>query len=89
MSTAEFTQLVLEALYLALWVGAPALGAALLIGLVVSVLSAATQVHEHALGYVPKLVGVALALAVAGGWMASELVQFTDQLWRAIPTLVG
>lgn len=89
MTTAELTQLTLEALYLALWIGAPALGAALVTGLGVSVLSAATQVQEQSLGYVPKLVGVSLALAIAGGWMATELIRFTDQLWRAIPTLVG
>ena len=53
-----------------------------------SVLSATTQVQEQSLSFVPKLVGVSLVLAAAGGWMAGQLVGFTDQLWTAIPTLV-
>ncbi|MFK7987331.1 MAG: flagellar biosynthetic protein FliQ [Sandaracinaceae bacterium] len=89
MAAEELARLVVEALYLALLVSAPALGAAMLTGALTGVLSAATQVQEPSLSYVPKLVGVAVALAVAGGWMASQLIGFTDQLWRAIPTLVA
>ena len=88
MSLDELTRLTAESLYLVLLVSAPALGAALLIGGLVGVLSAATQVQEQSLSFVPKLVGVALVLAAAGGWMAAQLVGFTDQLWTAIPTLV-
>lgn len=89
MAAEELARLVVEALYLALLVSAPALAAAMLTGALTGVLSAATQVQEPSLSYVPKLVGVAVALAVAGGWMASQLIGFTDQLWRAIPTLVA
>lgn len=89
MSTSELTHLVAQSLYLVLWVSAPALVVALAIGLTVAVLSTATQVQEQSLSFVPKLVGVALALALAGGWMATQLVGFTEQLWRAIPSLVG
>lgn len=88
MSPDELTRLIVESLYLVLWVSAPVLGVALVIGLVVAVLSAATQIQEPSLAFVPKLVGVALVLAVAGSWMASQLVSFTDQLFRAIPALV-
>lgn len=88
MTLDELTRLAAESLYLALWVSAPALGAALVVGTVIAMLSAATQVQEQSLSFVPKLVGVSLVLAAAGGWMASQLVGFTDQLWTAIPTLV-
>ncbi len=88
MSPDELTRVSVESLYLALWVSAPVLAMALVIGLAVSVLSAATQVQEQSLTFVPKLVGVSLVLALAGGWMASQLVVFTDHLWRAIPALV-
>jgi flagellar biosynthetic protein FliQ len=88
MSPAELTRLSVEGLYLALWLSAPVLVAALTIGTLVSVLSAATQVQEQSLSYVPKLVGVSLVLAIAGGWMATQLIGFTDHLWRAIPALV-
>ncbi|MEZ4335384.1 MAG: type III secretion system export apparatus subunit SctS [Sandaracinaceae bacterium] len=88
MGIDELTRLTAESLYLVLWVSAPVLAAAVLIGLTVSVLSAATQVQEQSLSFVPKLVGVSLVLAAAGGWMAAQLVGFTDQLWTALPTLV-
>jgi flagellar biosynthetic protein FliQ len=88
VSTSQLTSLIAESLYLVLWVSAPVLAVALLIGMTVSVLSAATQVQEQSLTFVPKLVGVSLALALTGGWMASQLVVFTDQLWRSIPALV-
>lgn len=88
MSIDELTRLVAESLYLVLWVSAPALAVALGIGTVVAVLSAATQIQEQSLTFVPKLVGVALVLVFAGSWMAAELVGFTDQLWTSIPALV-
>lgn len=89
MTEPELSRLIAESLYLVLWVSAPALAVALIVGLTVAVLSAATQVQEQSLTFVPKLVGVSLVLAVGGGWMATQLVAFTDELWRAIPTLVG
>jgi flagellar biosynthetic protein FliQ len=88
MSSDELTRLIVEGLYLSLWLSAPALAVAVVIGLTVSVLSAATQIQEQSLSYVPKLVGVSLVLALTGSWMATQLVGFTDQLWRAIPALV-
>ena len=58
-------------------------------GLTVAVLSAATQVQEQSLTFVPKVALVSLTLALVGGWMATQLVGFTEQLWRSIPGLVG
>lgn len=88
MSPGELTRLLTESLYLVLYVSAPALVAALVVGGVVSVLSAATQVQEQSLAFVPKLAAVSLVLVLGGGWMAGELIGFTDDLWRAIPALV-
>ncbi len=88
MSTSELARLSAESLYLVLWVSAPTLAVALVVGLILSVLSAATQVQEQSMSFVPKLVAVSLVLAVTGGWMATQLVDFTDRLWRAIPVLV-
>jgi flagellar biosynthetic protein FliQ len=89
MTGAELSRLIAETLYLVLLVSAPALLVSLLVGFTVGLLQAATQVQEQTLSFVPKLVAVAAALAIFGGWMGSELVRFTDALWRAIPTLVG
>lgn len=89
MPLSDLARLSSEALYLALWVSAPALLVALIIGLATSILSTATQIQEQSLSFVPKLIGVSVALAVFGGWMATQVVAFTDQLWRAIPALTS
>ncbi|MEC7523923.1 MAG: type III secretion system export apparatus subunit SctS [Myxococcota bacterium] len=89
MNAADLSRLVAESLYLVLWVSAPALAVAMITGLTVAVLSAATQVQEQSLTFVPKVAFVALTLALVGGWMATELIGFTEQLWRSIPGLVG
>ena len=88
MEPAELTRLTAEALYLVLLVSAPALVVALAVGLVLGLLQAVTQVQEQTLSFVPKLVAVALVLSATGTWMSSEIVRFTDTLWRAIPTWV-
>lgn len=89
VDAADLTRLTAETLYLVLLVSAPALLASLLLGLVIGVLQALTQVQEQTLSFVPKLVGVAIVLATLGGWMSAQLVRFTTTLWTAIPSLVG
>jgi flagellar biosynthetic protein FliQ len=88
MQSAELTRLTAEALYLVLLVSAPALVVALAVGLVLGLLQAVTQVQEQTLAFVPKLVAVALVLSATGTWMSTEIVRFTDALWRAIPAWV-
>lgn len=89
MDSAELTRLTAETLYLVLLVSAPVLVVSLLVGLSVGLLQAVTQVQEQTLSFVPKLLGVGVALAVAGGWMGGQLVRFTDELWQSIPVLVN
>ena len=88
MDSAELARLTTETLYLVLLVSAPALLASLAVGLAVGLLQAVTQVQEQTLSFVPKLVGVAIVLAVLGPWMSGELVRFTSALWLAIPRLI-
>jgi flagellar biosynthetic protein FliQ len=78
-----------QGLQLLLTVAAPLLIAVLVIGLVVSVFQAATQIHEATLSFVPKLVGAVLVLAVAGPWMLSTLVEYLQRTLLSIPTVVG
>jgi len=77
-----------QALFLVLAVSAPVLLAALVVGLIVSVLQAATQIQEQTLSFVPKVVAVALALAMSASWMGGQLTRFATALWASIP-LVG
>ena len=78
-----------RALEMALMLAAPLLLAALLIGLLVGVFQAATQINEMTLSFIPKLLGMAAALVIAGPWMLKQLVSYTRMLIQSIPSLIG
>jgi flagellar biosynthetic protein FliQ len=77
-----------EALLMLLMVSAPVLGAALLVGLLVSLFQAITQIHEATLAFVPKLVAVIAVFAIAGPWMLTMLVEYIRRMLEAIPASV-
>lgn len=78
-----------QGLYMLLLVSAPLLLAVLVVGLVVSVFQAATQINETTLSFVPKVVAAVAVLAVAGPWMLTMLVEYIQRTLLAIPGLVG
>jgi flagellar biosynthetic protein FliQ len=78
-----------EGLLQLLAVSAPVLLAVLVVGLVVSIFQAATQIHEATLSFVPKIVAAVAVLAVAGPWMLSTLVDYLQRTLQAIPTAIG
>jgi flagellar biosynthesis protein FliQ len=78
-----------QGLYLLLMVSAPVLGVVLLIGLVVSVFQAATQINEATLSFVPKIVGAVVVMAVAGPWMLTTLVEYLQRTLQMIPQMVS
>jgi flagellar biosynthetic protein FliQ len=69
-------------------VAAPVLLTVLVVGVVVSVIQAATQINEATLSFVPKVVAAILVLAVAGPWMMTELVDYIQRTLQAIPSVV-
>ncbi len=77
-----------QALYLTLIITAIPVGAALLVGLMVSLLQATTQVQEQTLTFVPKLVIVFVILSVLGPWSFFQLITYTNTLFTQIPTYV-
>ena len=77
------------AMEITLMVSAPMLLVALVIGLVVSIFQAATQINEATLSFIPKLVGVFLALIIAGPWMMSVMLDYMRQVLTGIPGMVG
>ncbi|MBN8735175.1 MAG: flagellar biosynthesis protein FliQ [Xanthomonadales bacterium] len=77
-----------QALYVAMLVGAPLLLTALVVGLVVGMFQAATQINEMTLSFIPKLLAMALVLVVAGPWMLRTLVDFTRHLIMNLPDMV-
>ncbi|MBN1774807.1 MAG: type III secretion system export apparatus subunit SctS [Deltaproteobacteria bacterium] len=78
-------QVAQEALLLALVLSLPVLAAALLVGLLVSFLQAVTQIQDTALSFVPKLLAVAVALAVSAGWMGGELTRLAGRVFTHLP----
>ena len=87
-STQVFT-LGQQGLWLLLTVSAPLLLTVLVVGLVVSIVQAATQIHESTLSFVPKVLAAVAVLAVAGPWMLTTLVDFLQRTLQAIPSMVA
>ena len=88
MTDATVIEIVQRALVLAATICAPVLGFGLVVGLIVSVFQAATQIHEMSLTFIPKIIAVAAALAIFGPWMLRLIVTYTSTLLENIPSLV-
>ena len=78
-----------RALEITMLLAAPLLLVALLVGLLVGIFQAATQINEMTLSFIPKLVGMAGTLVVAGPWMLKTIVGYTRELFESIPGLIG
>ena len=78
-----------RALELTLLLAAPMLVVALLVGLLIGVFQAATQINEMTLSFIPKVLGIAASMVIAGPWMLKELISYTRALIESIPSLVG
>jgi flagellar biosynthetic protein FliQ len=89
MTQDTVVSLAVSAMELALKVGAPILLVGLVIGLAVSVFQAVTQIQEQTLSFIPKVAGMAVLIVVAGPWMLGELINWTQQLYAGIPSMVG
>jgi len=78
-----------QALELGLMLSAPLLVTALVVGVVIGLFQAATQINEMTLSFIPKLLGVSAAAVATGPWMLRLLVDYTRQLFESIPSLIG
>lgn len=78
-----------QGLYLLLMVSAPLLLTVLVVGLVVSIFQAATQINEATLSFVPKVVAAVAVLGFAGPWMMTTLVEYLQRTLQSIPQAVG
>lgn len=88
MAEDAIVRLTREALLLVLVVSGPPVVVSLLVGLLVSVFQATTQIQEQTLTFVPKLLAVFATLAIAGPWIAAQLTRFTEALLLAFPQVV-
>jgi flagellar biosynthetic protein FliQ len=78
-----------QALVVTAMLSAPLLLAALAAGLVIGMFQAATQINEVTLSFIPKLLVLAAALYLGGGWMLKVIVGYSESLIRSIPSLIG
>jgi len=78
-----------QAMEVTLMVSAPMLIVVLVIGLLVSIFQAATQINETTLSFIPKLVGVFAVLVIAGPWMLSVMLDYMRAIFTSIPSLAG
>jgi flagellar biosynthesis protein FliQ len=87
VSSAFVLEAVRQAILVALLVAAPLLLCELVVGLLVSVVQAVTQIQEQTLTFVPKLVALAAVVLVAMPWILRVLVTYLEQTLRSLPTL--
>ena len=80
-------QILFQGVNTILLVSLPAVGVRLLVGFIISLFQAVTQIQEQTLTFVPKVVAVLLVVALTSPWIISMLVDFTTTLWSAIPNM--
>ena len=78
-----------QAMYVGLVLAAPLLLVALVVGLVVSLFQAATQINESTLSFIPKLLAIVVTLVIAGPWMLTTMLDYLRNTLTSIPTLVN
>ena len=88
MTDATVIDIAQKALTLSFLISLPILGFGLVVGLIVAVFQAATQIHEMTITFIPKIVAVATALVIFGPWILARLMNFTSNLLGSIPDLV-
>ncbi len=89
MTPATVMELGRQAIEVTLLIAAPLLLTALVVGLIVSVFQAATQLNESTLQFVPKLVAMFITLLFAGPWILQYLIDYMQRLFGSIPQLIG
>ena len=89
MSQALVVDLARNAVMLALLLAGPLMAIALIVGLVISILQAVTQIQEQTLAFVPKILAVAAAFLIGLPWMMEMMIRYTTDLFRSIPSIVS
>ena len=87
MTIDTLSSLMSDGIMLVLMLSLPSIGLGLVIGFMISLFQALTQIQEQTLTFVPKMIIVMIMLMVTITWMASQLVAFCNKLWVMIPTL--
>jgi flagellar biosynthesis protein FliQ len=88
MNEAYLMSFAQNALSVTLMLAGPILVVSLVIGSLISLVQAATQINEVTLTFVPKIIGIIIVLVILGGWMGGQMVSFTSGIFNDLPNLV-
>lgn len=86
MNTMQLSEIFRDAIMTGFKVAAPILIVSILVGLVISIVQAATSINEQTMTFVPKLIIIGIILIVFGGWMLQQMVDFTNRIFEIIAT---
>ena len=89
MTDSTVLDIALQTMLVVIKLAAPILVPALVIGFAISVVQSMTQIQEVTLSFVPKVIGVGVALLISGNWMLHTLIAFTQDLFERIPSMLG
>ena len=89
MTDTTVINIALQTMVVALKLSAPILVTSLVIGFTISLFQSMTQIQEFTLAFVPKLIGVGIALLICGNWMLHTLMTFTIDLFEGLPAMLG
>lgn len=89
MNTEVFTDITNQAIKISLMIASPMLIGSLLVGILVSLFQAVTQINEQTLSFIPKIIIIVGAMVVFAPWMSDTLVNFTRELILSIPSIVA
>ena len=89
MTDSSIIDIAMQTMLVALKLSAPILVTSLVIGFTISLFQSMTQIQEFTLAFVPKLIGVGIALVVSGNWMLHTMISFTTSLYESIPGLLS
>ena len=89
MTDSAILDIAMRTMLVTMKLSAPILVTALVIGFAISLFQAMTQIQEFTLAFVPKVVGIGVALILSGNWMLHTLIDFTVDLFERIPTLLS
>ena len=89
MEQAQVIKVMQDAISTIMVVSAPVLIIGIVVGVIVSIFQATTQINEQSLAFVPKIIAIFLALLVFGGWILTNLNEFTLRMFSYINTMIG
>jgi flagellar biosynthesis protein FliQ len=89
MTDTDVTDIAAQTMMMAAKVAAPVLLTALLVGFLISLFQAATQIQEPTLSFVPKMIAVSIALLLTGNWVLNQMITFTQSLFAELPRLLS